>query len=311
MYDTEVSGGGGRLKQQDREQSLRALMTVNLLKRLESSVAAFRLTLQKLQQIHLNTLARIESYQRTGQGDTFSDLSSVFEDTEPDEDMDFLDPEDLPSEMQTGGKVKIQLSDMNLPGWEHVLRADLQVIEALLAEMEKVSPADDAKLQHLKHHILDKIAAPINPGNRKVLLFTAFADTADYLYEHLSPALRQQGLHSARVVGSDRPKSTLGRKTDFQELLMLFSPRSKEKALLMPDVQDEIDLKVRTFRTAITSSTTTSTGTQFALFSVLAASTVSAPQTPPSSLSTTGQTSRLTSTSGSKSASKAAWLLPM
>ena len=246
MYDTEVSGGGGRLKQQDREQSLRALMTVNLLKRLESSVAAFRLTLQKLQQIHLNTLARIESFQRTGQGDTFSDLSSVFEDTEPDEEMDFLDPEDVPSDMQTGGKVKIQLSDMNLPGWEHVLRADLQVIEALLAEMEKVSPADDAKLQHLKHHILDKIASPINPGNRKVLLFTAFADTADYLYEHLSPALRQQGLHSARVVGSDRPKSTLGRKTDFQELLMLFSPRSKEKALLMPDVQDEIDLLIAT-----------------------------------------------------------------
>jgi hypothetical protein len=160
--------------------------------------------------------------------------------------MDFIDPEDLPSDMQTGGKVKIQLSDMNLPGWEHILRADLQVIEALLAEMEKVSPADDAKLQHLKHHILDKIASPINPGNRKVLLFTAFADTADYLYEHLSPALRQQGLHSARVVGSDRPKSTLGRKADYQELLMLFSPRSKEKALLMPDVQDEIDLLIAT-----------------------------------------------------------------
>jgi len=253
IYDTEVSSGGGRLKQIDREDSLRSLMTVNLLKRLESSVAAFRLTLQRLQQIHLNTLTRIENYRRTGQGGTFTDVSSIFEDTEPDEDMDFLDPDDAPSEQQTGGKVKIDLADMNLPGWEHDLKADLEVIEALLAEMEKVSPADDAKLQHLKQHILDKIASPINPGvnggpgNRKVLLFTAFSDTADYLYEHLSPVLRERhGLHTARVVGSDRPKSTLARKADYQELLMLFSPVSKEKALLLPDVQEEIDLLIAT-----------------------------------------------------------------
>ncbi|MFZ1083441.1 MAG: helicase-related protein [Terracidiphilus sp.] len=253
IYDTEVSGGGGRLKQIDREDSLRSLMTVNLLKRLESSVAAFRLTLQRLQQIHLNTLTRIENYRRTGQGGTFTDVSSIFEDTEPDEDMEFLDPDDAPSEQQTGGKVKIDLADMNLPGWEHDLKADLEVIEALLAEMGKVSPADDAKLQHLKQHILGKIASPINPGvnggpgNRKVLLFTAFADTADYLYEHLSPVLRERhGLHTARVVGSDRPKSTLARKADYQELLMLFSPVSKEKALLLPDVRDEIDLLIAT-----------------------------------------------------------------
>jgi len=253
IYDTEVSGGGGRLKQINREVGLRSLMTVNLLKRLESSVASFRLTLQRLQQIHLNTLTRIENYRRTGQGGTFTDVSSIFEDTEPDEDMEFLDPDDAPSEQQTGGKVKIDLADMNLPGWEHDLKTDLEVIESLLTEMEKVSPADDAKLQHLKQHILDKIASPINPGvnggpgNRKVLLFTAFADTADYLFEHLSPVLRERhGLHTARVVGSDRPKSTLARKADYQELLMLFSPVSKEKALLLPDVQEEIDLLIAT-----------------------------------------------------------------
>jgi hypothetical protein len=253
MYDTEVSSGGGRLKQKDREQSLRSLMTVNLLKRLESSVAAFRITLGKLQKIHLGTLARIESYRRTGQGGTFTDLSTEFENTEPDEDVELVDPDDLPSEQQTSGKVIIQLADMDLPSWERDLRADLSVIDDLLDEMEKVSPSDDAKLQHLKQHILAKIDSPINPGvdgrpgNRKVLLFTAFADTADYLYEHLAPVLQKRyGLHTARVVGSDRPKSTLGRKTDYQELLMLFSPVSKEKALLMPDVQDEIDLLIAT-----------------------------------------------------------------
>jgi hypothetical protein len=107
--------------------------------------------------------------------------------------VDFLDPEDLPSEQQTGGKVKIQLADMDLARLGNMFCGPIsKSSRRLLAEMEKVSPADDAKLQHLKHQILDKIAAPINPGNRKVLLFTAFADTADYLYEHLSPMLRQQ-----------------------------------------------------------------------------------------------------------------------
>ena len=247
IYDTEVSGGGGRLKQIDREDSLRSLMTVNLLKRLESSVAAFRLTLRRLQQIHLDTLTKIETYQRTGHGGSFTDVSKAFENAEPDEDVDFIDPDDSSSEPQTGGKVKIELADMDLPSWEHDLKADLRVIEELLNEMDKVSPADDAKIQHLKEHILDKISSPINPGNRKILLFTAFSDTADYLYEHLAPVIRERhGLHSARVVGSDRPKSTLARKSDFQELLMLFSPVSKEKELLMPDVHDEIDLLIAT-----------------------------------------------------------------
>jgi len=246
IYDTEVSGGGGKLRQRDRELSLRSLMTVNLLKRLESSVAAFRLTLDKLQRLHLSTLARIENFRRTGQGGSLSDPSLAFDDAEPDEDVDFLDPEDGP-EAQTPGKIVIELADMDLPSWERDLKADLDRIEGLLEEMEKVSPTDDAKLQHLKEHILAKIEAPINPGNRKVLLFTAFADTADYLYQHLAPVLQQRhSLHTARVVGSDRPKSTLGRRMDFQDLLTLFSPMSKEKALLLPDEQSEIDLLIAT-----------------------------------------------------------------
>ena len=246
IYDTEVSGGGGKLRQRDRELSLRSLMTVNLLKRLESSVAAFRLTLDKLQRLHLSTLARIENFRHTGQGGSFSDPSLAFDDAEPDEDVDFLDPEDGP-EAQTPGKIVIELADMDLPSWERDLKADLDRIEGLLEEMEKVSPTDDAKLQHLKEHILAKIEAPINPGNRKVLLFTAFADTADYLYQHLAPVLQQRhSLHTARVVGSDRPKSTLGRRMDFQDLLTLFSPMSKEKALLLPDEQSEIDLLIAT-----------------------------------------------------------------
>ena len=247
LYDTEVSSGGAPLRQRDREQSLRNLMTVNLLKRLESSVHAFRLTLSRLQSVHLSTLTRIERYHKTGQGGTFTDRSFRYDDAEPEDDLEFYDPSDSPAEEETSGKVTIRLADMDLPAWEADLRDDLHIIEDLLSEMEKVSPADDAKLQHLKQHILNKISAPINPGNKKVIVFTAFADTASYLYDHLAPVLQtQHNLHSARVVGSDRPKSTLSRSTDFQLLLTLFSPRSKEKSLLYPEVEGEIDLLIAT-----------------------------------------------------------------
>jgi hypothetical protein len=127
------------------------------------------------------------------------------------------------------------------------LRADLSVIEKLLAEMEKVTPSDDSKLQHLKKTILSKLATPINPGNKKILLFTAFADTADYLYEHLSPFLLQEKhLHTGKVTGSDSPKSTLKKSYDFQSLLTLFSPLSKEKASVLPKEAGEIDLLIGT-----------------------------------------------------------------
>jgi len=205
LYDTEVTGGRGKLKQADREKSLQALMTVNLLKRLESSVEAFRLTLLKLSNHHVATLSKIEEFSKTGRDTVFFDRSASFERAEPEDDEEFsgledgLDDETAESDDdQIGGKVRISLSDMDLPAWEHDLRADLGFINALLTEMRKISPADDAKLQHLKTQILSKLASPINPGNRKILIFTAFADTANYLYEHLAARLLQAHLLRGR-----------------------------------------------------------------------------------------------------------------
>ncbi len=241
MYDTEVEGKG-RLRQADREKSLQTLMTVNLLKRLESSVEAFRLTLRR-QSFKLNaTLSKIEAFQKSGRDARVEDVSRAFENSEPDDD-DFSDLD----ETQIGGKVQISLKDMDLPSWEYDLRADLTVIESLLSEMEKVTPDQDAKLQHLKSQIANKLAYPFNPGNKKILLFTAFADTANYLYEHIAAdLLRSQGLHTGKVTGSDSPKSTIKKTYDFQSLLTLFSPRSKEKASILPAETAEIDILIGT-----------------------------------------------------------------
>ena len=242
IYDTEVHEGKSKFRQADRESSLQRLMTINLLKRLESSVEAFRLTLKKLKAKNVDTLSAIEAYQQTGTATTITDVSRAYDDAEPDDD-DFDDPDD----MQIGGKVQISLSDMDLPRWEHDLKADLEIIEYLLAEMEKVSPADDSKLQHLKVVLESKLTSPINPGNKKVLIFTAFADTANYLYEHVSSHfLVKHEIHTAKVTGSDSPKSTLDKHYDFQSILTLFSPRSKEKNAVLPSEPREVDFLIGT-----------------------------------------------------------------
>lgn len=241
MYDTEVAGKG-KLKQVDRERSLQALMTTNLLKRLESSVQSFRLTLTSLRDNNANTLAKIRAFNKTGEVVNVDDLTSQMENLDVDDD-------DLPNlgDSEIGNKVKISLGDMDLPSWEHELQVDMGIIDGLLISMNKVTPADDAKLQHVKALILGKLANPINPGNKKILLFTAFADTADYLYANLAPELLEiQHLHSAKVTGSSAPKSTLKKSYDFQELLTLFSPRSKEKAIVLPGEPAEIDLLIGT-----------------------------------------------------------------
>jgi len=243
LYDPGAMIGHGNLKQSGREKGIQALMTVNLLKRLESSVHSFRLTLKSLAEHLHHTLDKIAAFQRSGRAATFADVSPAFANTEPDDDAEFPSPDDT----QIGNKVQINLSDMDIPRWEHELRADLGIIEELIAEMHKVTPSDDAKLQHLKTTILSKLASPINPGNKKVLLFTAFADTADYLYEHLAPFfLEKKQLHTGKVTGADSPKSTLKKSYDFQSLLTLFSPRSKEKAAILPKESGEIDLLIGT-----------------------------------------------------------------
>jgi len=241
MYDTQVEGGKGKLKQADRERSLQALMTTNLLKRLESSIYAFRKTLGVLQGNIQRTLEAIDAFGQNGLSDDISDDLADFSGFDPDDD----DLSGL-NDFTVGKKIKISLADMDLPSWRHELSADLVLIEALQENINKITPEDDAKLQHLLQLIRQKIEQPINPGNRKVLIFTAFADTAHYLYDNLVPLAHQLGLNVGKVTGSDAPKSTLKKAYDYQSLLTLFSPRSKEKAIALPNETAELDILIGT-----------------------------------------------------------------
>jgi hypothetical protein len=242
MYDTSVEGGRGKLRQLDRERSLQALMTTNLLKRLESSVEAFRLTLKALAGNINRTLTAIDDFEETG---------GVGELDDPLVDVEVIDADDDDlsgfDEFTVGKKVKISLGDMDLPSWKHDLQADKFLIDELIVSMETVAPEDDTKLQHLKRLIEEKFDNPLNPGNKKVIVFTAFADTANYLFKNIAPAiLEDRGLHTGRVTGSDGPKTTLAKSYDFQAVLTLFSPRSKEKSLIMPDDPSELDVLIGT-----------------------------------------------------------------
>lgn len=242
--DTDV-GTRGKLKQVDRERSLQALMTVNLLKRLESSVHAFRLTLTVLKDRIETVLAKIadfESRQADGNLSLTSDLGF-----DEDESGEALHGDDL-----IGNKFKIYLGDMDLIRWQEDLLADHQIILGLLKSIQSISSEKDEKLQHLKQHIIHKIQHPINSNNRKVIVFTAFADTANYIYEHIAPYLLEQyGLHSAKITGSENAstvKTMVGSRKayDMQGLLTLFSPRSKQKQDVYPEEDREIDVLIAT-----------------------------------------------------------------
>ncbi|MGI9346083.1 MAG: C-terminal helicase domain-containing protein, partial [Gammaproteobacteria bacterium] len=240
LYDTELGSGKSIFRHADREKNLQALMTTNLLKRLESSVEAFRITLTKLQSSISNTLDAIARFEDSKAEDA---LSKIDMGGYGDEDDELSGMESF----ATGSKTNISLGDMNLTSWKQDLESDAKVINSLLSEMHKIKPADDAKLQLLIANIRQKVANPLNANNKKVLVFTAFADTANYLYEHIKAHLHDQdGLSLGRVSGSDTPKSTFKKTYDFPSLLMLFAPKAKERDLIMSDCTDDLDILIGT-----------------------------------------------------------------
>ncbi len=236
-YDTIVRGGSGSLKQADRERSLKVLMRINLLKRLESSVEAFRITLSKIIKRIESALKSIEEY-KLNRKETLVEYTEV-------ENINLDDDSWLDDEFSIGDIIKINLSDIDLIQWNEDLTSDREILKALLNEMNMVTPQHDIKLNALKDAIDNKINNPINPDNKKILIFTAFTDTAAYLYEHISSHVKTKfNLETAKIVGSDENKNTAGLRNDMHTLITCFSPLSKEKHLTMPDNDKQIDILI-------------------------------------------------------------------
>ena len=231
-----MGGETANLGAASREQGIRKLMTVNLLKRLESSIQAFRLTLNRLEFTVGEAIEAVDNHAAN-----IADIVSAFADVDADDD-DF----EFPTSGTVGRKVQIDLADMDVESWSRDLINDGKVIQQLLASVSGITPERDSKLGTLRDLIAGKLQQPLNPGNRKVLIFSAFADTAEYLYENLAPALKQHGYDSALVTGRGSPSTTLGKGYGFQQTLTLFSPRSKQRHLVMPKESSEIDVLIGT-----------------------------------------------------------------
>jgi hypothetical protein len=236
LHGKAASGSIANLGHANRERGIQTLMTVNLLKRLESSIEAFRITLTKLATTVDHAIHAINNH--TG---SIADLTATIGDLEAGDD-DF----ELPTSATVGTKVQIDLEDVDIESWQHDLTHDAAVIAELLSGVSVVTPQHDLKLQALMQRIQDKIARPINVGNRKVLIFSAFADTAAYIYRELTPRLAQEGLQAAVVTGQGNPHTTLGKGFDFQQILTLFSPRSKSRDVVLSSEPRDVDVLIGT-----------------------------------------------------------------
>lgn len=241
-YDKAVGAGASVFKQIDREESLIHLMRVNLLKRMESSIRSFRLTVDKLNSQIEVLLAKIEEHESGSALDGTADALSI----EEIEDFE-LDSPDLEPYM-IGNKTKVLLQDMDLIHFKQELEADRVLLTSIAEAAREVSAERDAKLDQLKATIADKINKPLNDNNRKVIVFTAFADTAQYLYGHLAQWAKQaMNLDSALVTGGGTNKTTVtGIGSELNNILTAFSPVSKERDKIDPNATAEIDLLIAT-----------------------------------------------------------------
>ncbi|MFW6030617.1 MAG: SNF2-related protein, partial [Halanaerobiales bacterium] len=233
-YDKKVQGGRSVFKQVDRETSLVNLIRVNILKRMESSVYSFGVTIA-------NILKQIDNYL-----DKIDNSDSYFDENLNINQIDIEDEEI--EDMMIGKKVKILLQDMDQIKWRQDLEEDRIKLENLLLATAKVKPERDDKLEKLKEEIKNKVLNPINDNNKKIVIFSAFADTADYLYRNISDWLLENfKIHTALVTGSGGNQTTLKNiNCDLNSILTNFAPRAKERDALYPELDEEIDILIAT-----------------------------------------------------------------
>ncbi|MBP5621664.1 MAG: DEAD/DEAH box helicase, partial [Thermoguttaceae bacterium] len=235
----DEAGNKGNMTQRGREQGLQRLMRINLLKRLESSVHSFNITIKRILKFINETIKAIDAFEKKGVG--------VIDSYETNDD-DF-DLEDGNDDLFTvGKKVKINLADMDYQSWRDELRQDADVLERLALMIADITPEYDLKVQTLFNVLDEKIQNPINEGNKKVLIFSAFADTVEYLYEHVGAHVNKKyGLDVAMITGTVDGRSTIKTiKPTFNNVLTCFSPISKGRDVVMPNVDANIDVLIAT-----------------------------------------------------------------
>lgn len=230
---------GNNLTQKGREQGIRRLMSINLLKRLESSVYSFNLTLNRILELIKSTITAIDSFEKNGKADL-----DMYEASDSDFDID----DENNDYFTVGKKVKIDLADMDYKTWRDELQHDADTLELLTLMIADVTPEHDLKLQTLLYLLDEKMKHPINEGNKKVLIFSAFSDTAEYLYDQVSAYMKSNyGLDTAVITGSIDGRTTIkGLKATLNNVLTCFSPVSKSRDVLMPDSTKEIDILIAT-----------------------------------------------------------------
>lgn len=230
---------GDNLTQTGREEGIRRLMSINLLKRLESSVNSFQLTLKRIKALIESTIKAIDDFEKYGAADI-----DMYEASDSEFDMDDGNTEYF----TVGKKVKIELADMDYKSWRKELKVDADVLELLTLMVADITPEHDSKLQELLKLVSEKIENPINPGNKKVLIFSAFSDTAEYLYDNVSTYIKKKyGLDTAVITGSIDGKTTIkGFRATLNNVLTCFSPISKGRDVLMPGSKTEIDVLIAT-----------------------------------------------------------------
>ena len=236
--DNKVNVG---FTQANREQGIRRLTAINLMKRMESSVHSFNLTLKRIYSLIDSTIHSIDTYDKT---------SSVKLELTDISDIDEFDSEDQNGDelFTFGKKVKIDIGDMDYKSWRDSLAKDRDTLEFLTLMVGDITPEYDSKLQELFRVIKNKLEHPINEGNKKIIIFTAFADTAQYLFDNVSEYVKENfGLNTAMVSGSVEGRTTVPKlKSDLNTVLTCFSPISKDKHLLMPNDKTEIDFLIAT-----------------------------------------------------------------
>ena len=230
---------GNNLTQRGREQGIRRLMSINLLKRLESSVYSFNLTLGRILELINGTIKAIDTFEKYGSADL-----DMYEASDNDFDM-----EDSNTDFFTvGKKVKIDLADMDYKTWRSELQQDADTLELLTLMIADITPEHDLKLQTLFKLLNEKMSRPINEGNRKILIFSAFSDTAEYLYNQVSVFMKKNyGLDTAVITGTIDGRTTVkGLRPTLNNVLTCFSPISKGRDVLMPGSTTEIDVLIAT-----------------------------------------------------------------